>query len=167
MALLFAMALALNLFESAFLPPIPSPVPMRYGLSNLAVMYALFFLGPKPAFTISILKSAFIMMTRGLIAGLVSLGGGLLSVLVMWLFHRLWKPRISYMLISVVGAICHNAGQLLMAMIILRLPLAFQYIIPLMALAGVGTGVLSAVLLRVIMPALAKLPGHQAWLDKS
>lgn len=162
-ALLFAMALALNLFES-LLPPIPSPVPLKYGLSNLAVMYALFFLGPKPAFSIAVLKALFVIMTRGLFAGLVSLGGGLLSVLTMYLLYRLSARRLSYLLISVAGAITHNAGQLLVAMFVLRMPLAFGYIIPLMALTGVGTGILSAVLLKLIIPALAAIPGQKEWM---
>lgn len=162
-AILFAMALALSLFES-LLPPIPSPVPLKYGLSNLAVMYALFFLGPKPAFTIAVLKSTFVIMTRGLFAGLVSMGGGLMSVLAMFVLYQISKRRMSYLLISVSGAIFHNAGQLFVAMIILQLPLAFGYIIPLMALTGVGTGILSAVLLKLIIPALAAIPGQRIWM---
>jgi heptaprenyl diphosphate synthase len=162
-ALLFAMAIALSLFEG-LLPPIPSPVPLKYGLSNIAIMYALFFLGPKSAFTIAVLKSTFIIMTRGLFAGLVSIGGGLLSVLVMYLLYKLSKARLSYLLISVAGAIFHNAGQLFVAMVILNMPLAFGYIVPLMALTGVGTGILSAVLLKLIIPALAAIPGHKEWM---
>ena len=56
-SLLFAMALILSIVENS-LPPILVTVPgVKFGLSNIAVMYALFFLRKKEAFSIAILKS--------------------------------------------------------------------------------------------------------------
>jgi heptaprenyl diphosphate synthase len=49
-SLIFAAALVLAVVENA-LPPLPIAVPgVKFGLSNIAVMYALFFLGRKQAF---------------------------------------------------------------------------------------------------------------------
>ena len=94
MGLLLAMALALSILEG-FLPPLPSPVPIRYGLSNIAVMATLLFLGRREAFVVAVLKSLFVLMTRGLIAGLVSLSGTVLSVLVMMLMDWMTDRRVS------------------------------------------------------------------------
>jgi heptaprenyl diphosphate synthase len=156
-SLLFALALVLSIVEG-LLPPIPSPVPMRYGLSNLAVMYALFFLGGKEAYTIAVLKSAFVLITRGLIGGFVSLGGGLVSVTVMLILHRLCSG-VSYVFLSMAGAISHNMGQIFVALVIYQIPMAFLYILPWMLLAGAATGILSAILLKLLIPALERLPG--------
>lgn len=155
LALLFAMAIALGMFENV-LPPLPAPVPLRYGLSNIAVMYALFFLGLPSAYTIAILKSLFAVMTRGLIAGLTSLSGGLLSVTCMYMLNRLTGGRVSYSILGVSGAVCHNLGQYLLIILLdyLRIPvLAF---LPLLLFTGIVTGLLSSALLRAALPALKR-----------
>ncbi|NLG30901.1 MAG: Gx transporter family protein, partial [Clostridiaceae bacterium] len=56
MGLFLAMALALSILEG-FLPPLPSPVPIRYGLSNIAVMATLLFLGRREALVVAVMKS--------------------------------------------------------------------------------------------------------------
>ena len=59
-SMVFAAALVLAIVES-ILPPVPIPVPgVKFGLSNIAVMFALFFLGKKQAYTIGILKGLFV-----------------------------------------------------------------------------------------------------------
>lgn len=69
-ALMFAAAIVLSIVEN-MLPPIVVAVPgVKFGLSNIAVMYALFFLGKKQAYTIAILKGLFAFITR--LAGLLS-----------------------------------------------------------------------------------------------
>ncbi|MDI9460646.1 MAG: Gx transporter family protein [Saccharofermentanales bacterium] len=155
LALLFAMAIALGMFEN-ILPPLPAPVPLRYGLSNIAVMYALFFLGLPSAYTIAILKGIFAVMTRGLIAGLTSLSGGLISVTCMYMLKRLTGDRVSYSILGVSGAVSHNLGQYLLIILLdyLRIPvLAF---LPLLLFTGIVTGLLSSALLRAALPALKR-----------
>ncbi|HHV42575.1 MAG TPA: Gx transporter family protein [Clostridiaceae bacterium] len=155
-ALLFAMAIALGMFENA-LPPMPTPIPMRYGLSNIAVMYALFFLGAPIAYIIAFLKSSFAVMTRGLIAGLTSLSGGLLSITCMYLLNRLSKNKASYSLLGITGALTHNLGQYFFIILIDYLRLPVLTILPMLFFTGVGTGLLSSALLRAALPALKRL----------
>lgn len=155
-AMLFAMAIALGLFEN-LLPPLPTPVPLRYGMSNIAVMYALLFLGAPVAFTIAVLKSAFAVMTRGLIAGLTSLSGGLVSVSCMYLLNRLSAGKASIVAVGMTGAVTHNLGQYLFIVIIDYLRLPVLSILPLLLVTGVITGLLSAVLLKAAEPALRRL----------
>ena len=82
-ALLFAVSLILSIVENS-IPPIVSTVPgVKLGLSNIPIMYALFFAGKGHALTIAALKSVYVAVTRGLVAGFLSLCGGLLSVMVM------------------------------------------------------------------------------------
>ena len=65
MGLLFALAMALSFLE-ALLPALPMlPPGIRLGLSNIVTMYALFVLGPVSGYTIAVLKSLFVLLTRG------------------------------------------------------------------------------------------------------
>ena len=66
-ALLFALAIVFAMIEND-LPSIPVPG-VRIGLSNIIVMYDLFFLGAKKQYAISVLKALFYLITRGMIAG--------------------------------------------------------------------------------------------------
>ena len=84
--LLFALAMALSFIEGTLV--IPGLLPgMKLGLANIVVMYALFFMGPKQALVLDVLKAFFVFLVSGWTAGFLSLCGGLLSLLVMWLLY--------------------------------------------------------------------------------
>lgn len=158
LAMLFALALVLSWLES-FLPPIPAPVPLKFGLSNIAVMYALFFLNGPSAFLLAFLKSSFVLMQRGFLSASLSLGGGLLSVFIMFLLRKLLKHRISYLMLSICGAIFHNIGQFSVLLLYYNVR-SIVWIMPYLLVTGIGTGILSASLLRMLIPALRRIPGH-------
>ncbi len=149
--LMLALALVLSLFES-MLPALPFlPVGVKLGLSNIVTMYCLLFLGAKTAFAVAVLKALFVLLTRGAIGAALSLSGGLCSVCLMLLFKRM--PGLGDRLISVAGAISHNIGQLILASIILKSIYTFYYL-PVMILSGVGMGLITGILLRLVMPYL-------------
>lgn len=159
LAMLFALALVLSWLEN-FLPPIPAPVPLKFGLSNIAVMYALFFLNAPSAFILALLKSAFVLMQRGLLSASLSLGGGLLSVLVMLILSRLFKHRISYLILSITGAIFHNIGQFSVLLLYYNVR-SILWIMPYLMVTGIASGILSASLLKMLIPALKRMPGNK------
>lgn len=155
-ALFFAVSLVLSLVESG-LPPLPLPVPgVRLGLANIAVMYALFFLGRGPAFAIAVLKAGFAALTRGPVAGLLSLCGGLLAVGVMALLLFLFRERLSYFLLSVCGAVCHNLGQFAAISLVYTTMNLWPYL-PVLLLLGTAAGAVTAALLKVLKPAFDRL----------
>lgn len=154
--LIFATALVLSVLESA-LPPLPIPVPgVKFGLSNIAVMYALFFLGRKQAYTIGVLKAFFVFVTRGAIAGLLSLSGGVLSITVMIILMLLFRERITYLVLSIFGAVFHNLGQFLVILAIYAGMNLWAYL-PVLLVSGVAAGIVTSTLLRFIIPALRRL----------
>ena len=154
--LIFALAIILSFVENA-LPPVPVPVPgIKLGLSNIAVMVALFFLGKSRAIMIAILKAAFVFMMKGGIAGFLSLSGGLLSLAVMVLLMFLWKDKISYLIVSVLGAVFHNAGQFIAVSFVFTELFLWAYL-PVLLLAGVIAGILTSILLKSILPAFKRL----------
>ncbi|PLX34036.1 MAG: heptaprenyl diphosphate synthase, partial [Clostridiales bacterium] len=69
-----------------------------------------------------------------------SLAGGLLSFAVMYSMHRFLRPRVSIIGISVMGAVSHNIGQLLMAALIIQ-NIKIIFYLPLLIVAAVGTGI--------------------------
>ncbi len=157
-ALLFAVALVLSVVENS-LPSISLLIPVpgvKLGLSNIAVMYALFFLKKKPAFAIAVLKGLFVAMTRGPIAGLLSLSGGVLSVLVMSLLIFVFKDRISYLALSIFGSITHNVGQFIVVSLIYTNMYLWVYL-PVLLISGVIAGIATSILLRFILPAFNRL----------
>ena len=155
-SLMFAAALVLAIVEN-MLPPLPIAVPgVKFGLSNIAVMYALFFLGKKQAYTIGILKSAFVFVTRGGIAGLLSLSGGILSITAMILLMVIFRGKVSYLIISIFGAIFHNIGQFIVITIIYAGMNMWAYL-PVLLVSGLAAGIVTSTLLKFIMPAFQRL----------
>lgn len=155
-ALLFAIALVLSVVENSF-PPISAGIPgIKLGLSNIAVMFALFFLYKRQALTIAVLKALFVLSTRGPVAGLLSLGGGALSIAVMSLMLLIFKERISYLILSILGSVSHNAGQFIIISILYTNMYLWVYL-PVLLVAGVIAGIATSALLRFILPALNKL----------
>ena len=152
-AVMLATALALGLLEG-MLPPLPAPVPLRYGLANVAVMATLIFIGSLEAFSVAFLKSVFVFMTRGLIAGGVSMTGTLLSVAAMIAIDRFLKRRTSVFLLSISGAITHNAGQMIFLILFLQYRISVLLVGPYLLLFGIATGGLSGLLLYVMMKPL-------------
>ena len=134
--LLFALAMALSFIEGTLV--IPGLLPgMKLGLANIVVMYALFFMGPKQALVLDILKALFVF-------------------LVMWLLYYHFPVRPTWYILSVCGALAHNIGQLLGASVILSTAVSLYYA-PVMLVLGLAMGALTSVTLRAILPALGRL----------
>ncbi len=154
-AFLFAVVLVLSVVENELQIPVPVPG-VKLGLSNIVVMYSLFFVEKKEALLLAVLKAMFVFLTRGAVASFLSLCGGLLSVLVMILFLLIFKDKISYLMISILGAVFHNIGQIIAISIIYTNIYLWAYF-PVLLISGIIAGVATSTLLRVTLPALQKL----------
>ncbi|MCK9479852.1 MAG: Gx transporter family protein [Firmicutes bacterium] len=155
-ALLFAVAVILSAAEHT-LPPIYPMFPgVKLGLSNIAVMFSLFFIKKSSAFSIALLKAFFVFAIKGAVAGVLSLLGGVLSLSVMILLLFIFKTKISYMILSISGAIFHNIGQVVGICIIYKGLFLWTYT-PFLIVAGTVAGIATATLLRLILPLLGKM----------
>lgn len=94
LGMLAALAIALSALEG-LLPAIPVPG-AKWGLSNLATMTALSLLGWPAALGVTLAKAGFALM-RGGTACLMSLSGGLFSLLVMTALFRFLRGRVGYL----------------------------------------------------------------------
>lgn len=68
-----------------------------------------------------------------------SLAGGLLSLTVMALLRK--RGGFSILGISIAGGVCHNIGQLAIAMVVVE-TFSVIYYIPVLLIAGLATGLL-------------------------
>ena len=108
--ILLSMAIVLSFAESAF-PPLPFlPVGVKLGTANIITMYCLFFMGKRWAFSIAVLRSLFVVFTRGPVAGVLSLSGGIFSLAAIILFAKIFKGTDKFYL-SIIGA-CYLEEQL-------------------------------------------------------
>ncbi len=152
--LFFAVSVVLSLVEGAF-PSLPVPG-VKLGLSNIASMHALFFLGAGPALGIVCLKAAFAAFLHGPAAGFLSLCGGVLSMGVMILLSRIRRELPSVFLISSCGGVFHNLGQLAGASLLYGGRALWGWL-PVLIAAGVAAGAVTAALLKVLLPALKRI----------
>ena len=139
LAMLTAVAMILSYVES-LLPSVGIPG-VKMGLANIAVIFALFRFGWKEAAALSLVRVVLVSLLFGSVgAMLYSLAGAVLSLAVMALLRRI--DRFSTVGISVAGGVAHNAGQILMAMLILQTKQLLGYL-PVLAVSGIAGGVLS------------------------
>lgn len=155
---MLALALILTIIERMlpFWPFLP-PQFGRIGLSNVIVMYLLFFMDKKEAVIVAILKSIFNLLMRGPIAGLLSLSGGLLSIFFILILLWIFKNKQAYVPLSVFGAIGHNIGQLIVACLIMQNWLLFVGYFPILLMAGAVFGTATGILLKIIMPTFNRM----------
>ena len=139
LSMLTAVAMILSYVES-LLPSVGIPG-VKMGLANIAVIFALFRFGWKEAAALSLVRVVLVSLLFGSVgAMLYSLAGAVLSLAVMALLRRI--DRFSTVGISVAGGVAHNAGQILMAMLILQTKQLLGYL-PVLAVAGIAGGVLT------------------------
>lgn len=154
-----ALALALGFLES-LLPPMPwLPPGAKPGFSNIITMFAAGNLGLPSALIIAVAKGCFAFVTRGFTAGIMSLSGGILSAVAMYLLLRFASGKLGLIGISVISALFHNLGQLAAAVFITGTA-SIAYYAPALALFGIASGAVTGVVLGAVMPVLEKIKKH-------
>ncbi len=151
LGILCGLAVALSFLES-LLPPLPIPG-AKWGLSNLATMTALPLFGLPGALAVTAVKAGFAFF-RGGASGWMSLAGGLLSTLLMAAVLRLFSRGISFLGVGIVGAVAHNMGQLLAAMLLFS-PALIWYA-PWLWLTGAAAGCITGLTVKMLLPLLQR-----------
>lgn len=153
LALLSAMAIALNLLETAMIPPLFGV--FRVGLANIIALIAWKILGVKEMIIVNLMRVLIGSLLSGTFLGStfwISLGGVCLSTLALLLGNML---KSSVMFTSVLSSIAHSSGQVLVvmnfykqAMMISTLP----YFIVLSIPTGLFTGYIANVAIQRVKP---------------
>ena len=152
LALCASLALLLSYVE-ALIPPIFSAVPgIKMGLPNIVIILALYHYGLKEAATVSFVRLICVaVLFGGWLAFVYSLAGAVLSLTIMVILKS--TKLFSTTAVSIIGAICHNAGQILVAILLLkRVELGYYMLILTFtgAISGFLIGLASAYLIKRI-----------------
>lgn len=152
-----AAAITLSFLESliptsAFMPP-----GAKAGFSNIATMFVASAMGFFPAITVTFVKAVFVLLTRGATAFFMSLAGGALSTVVMFLLFRFTKT--GYIEIGIISALMHNFGQLIVASIIVADMSVIGYI-PVLLISALVTGAVTGTILKAVMPKLKNITNY-------
>ena len=144
------LALILSYVE-AILPPLTAAVPgIKMGLPNILIIYCLYRLSWEDAAVVSAIRLILVSLLFGTaMSFLYSLAGALLSLVIMSLMKK-WD-KFSMVVVSVAGGICHNLGQILMAILLLGVKEIAYYMLVLAisgTVAGIVVGLCSALLLK-------------------
>ena len=149
-AMLTASAIVIAVAES-FIPSIGIPG-IKLGLANIIVLVTLYELGILEATFVNFLRVVVVALIRGTFLSytfLMSLTGAILSLGVMILLYLLVK-RLSIIGVSVVGALFHAIGQILIAMIFLN-TVYIVYYLPVIAISAIITGVFVGIIANLII----------------
>lgn len=148
LGMLVALAFVLSYIET--LIPVNLGIPgAKLGLANLVVMVALYTLGTKEAFGLSMVRILLAGLTfSSMAAMLYSFAGGLLSFAVMALMKK--TKKLSVTGVSVLGGIAHNAGQIFVAMWMLDTATLIYYL-PVLAITGVASGTVIGLLAVMVI----------------
>ena len=143
--------IALTIFVvESYLPPL-APIPgIKLGLANTITLIVLALWGWKEGMLVLFLRILLgSMLTGNVISCCFSLGGGILCFLVMSLLKNI-VPQKMIWLLSVIGAVFHNIGQLLVACIVLGSSSVFWYF-PILLTSGIVTGIFTGVAAQYVV----------------
>lgn len=151
-ACLLAVALILGYIES--LIPIPIGIPgIKIGLPNIVSLIVLTTFGFLPAILIVISRVLIAGFLFGTMSSIIyALSGGLLAVIVMFTLLSIQKPiKHSLMFVSVIGAISHNIGQLIIAVFVIQNASLFFFYLPFLILAAIPAGVVTGAAAQIML----------------
>lgn len=153
--MMIALALVFSYLES-FIPvnaliPIPG---VKLGFANIVVVFALYSLKPWDALVIGVLR----VFLSGLLFGnpmtiAYSLAGCFLSWLIMVITK---KTNLSIIGVSMLGGICHNIGQLIVA-VVLTSTVRIAYYLPVLLVSGMVTGLLMGFAAKLVVDRISKI----------
>ncbi len=157
-AMLLSLMLVLGWVESML--PSPGIPGIKLGLSNSVLIFAVYMLDIPTAMILMSLKVLLSgIMFGGVSAMIYAFAGGLFSLTVMVLMHL--TPRLHCVVISMAGGMCHNLGQVLMAILVLHTPRAILGYLGILMLTGLGCGALTGVCARQVMNHLRHVRWHR------
>ena len=148
--ILTAGAIVIGIIES-FIPSIGIPG-VKLGLANIVILITLYELGILEALFVNLARVFIVGLLRGTIFTMgffMSLTGAILSLGIMILFHLLIK-KFSIIGVSVIGALFHVFGQILVAWLFLSTPYILYYL-PVIAISAIITGVFVGITANLII----------------
>lgn len=157
LALFTTLALGIYAVEAALPTLIPIPG-IKPGLSNIITLVVLHRYGFKETLAVLLARIFLSTLLFGQALSLLySLTGGICCLFVMYLISRLLRRKMLF-ITGIMGALSHNAGQLLVALLITRVAGVLSYL-PFLIISGIITGCFTGLCSGFL---LKYLPGKEA-----
>lgn len=155
LALFTTIALTIFLLES-FIPPLV-PIPgIKLGLANIVTLILLVRASWRDALCVLIARILLGSIFAGQMMSLLySLAGGLICLLVMAVTHHILGKKLLWFT-SILGAIAHNTGQIVVAAAVLGSGYVFYYY-PYLILSGIITGLFTGLAAYYVYPRLPEI----------
>ena len=156
LSLMVAYSLVLYIIETYIPNPLIAIFPgAKLGLSNIITLVSLLILGVRDTFIILTVRIILSSIFAGPMSYLLfSIGGAYLSLICMYLCNKI--KNLSIIGVSIVGAIGHNIGQLLVASVLMENLLVITYL-PFMLVTSLVTGCFVGLVVRFCYPKMQKL----------
>ena len=154
LGLTVALAIIMSYIEVLF--PLNFAVPgIKMGLANIVIVFVLYRMSLIDAVTVSLVRVFLVSLLFGNFMSLAySLAGAVLSLALMVLLKK--TEKFSVVGVSVAGGVMHNAGQLLMAVILMGTA-QIAYYLPVLVITGTVTGVLIGLVSALVINRVKKI----------
>lgn len=111
---------------------------VKLGLANLVILCLLYRQGVKEAFMVSVVRVFLVsMLFANMAVFLYSAAGAGFSLFIMWVAKK--SRRLSLIMVSILGGICHNIAQLAVAVFLVEHIILWNYL-PVLLISGIITG---------------------------
>ncbi len=150
-------AVALIIFAVELQIPNPFPIPgIKLGLSNIVTVYAVYHYRWYEVSSIVLIRVVLGSVFSGNIMAMIySLAGAVLCLVGMLLLKRIIDERHLW-IASVFGALLHNTGQMIAALVILHTPQLIAYY-PFLLLSGCLAGLFTGLCAQALVAKLDKI----------
>ena len=143
-----ALALIFSYIET-WIPNVFGVPGIKLGLANIVIIILLFRFGTKEAYGISVARVILAGFLFGNLASILyGLAGAMLSLTVMLLLKKTGKFKV--ITVSAVGGICHNVGQLIVAILVLE-NYRISYYLPVLLISGLVKGILIGIVAQEVI----------------
>lgn len=152
--ILISLSLVLGFLES-LLPSFSSVPGIKIGLSNLTVLICLYLYGGAGALVLSLAKAVLTGFLFGSASSIIySVCGAVLSCIAMILLKKIKVFHLP--VISGVGAVMHNVGQLLVAYLVIG-SAGVLYYLPVLIITGLIMGFVIGGIAALSLPSISKI----------
>ena len=151
MGLLLALSMILSYVET-LIPAFVAVPGVKIGLANIVIVFALYTLGDMEAISLSLIRVLLSSLLFGSVLSLLySFSGALLSLVGMVLMKKV--KIFSTTVVSVIGGVLHNLGQILVACLVLETDVLLYYL-PVLILSGTITGAVIGIIASLVIKRL-------------
>lgn len=155
-SLLIAIGLILFIFEAY----IPRPLPwLKPGLANISTLLALYLFNSRTALIVVIIRVILGSLVIGTFlnpAFILAISGGITATILMALVKHYRSDMFSIFGISIIGATTHNLVQILLVSQVLIKNFHILYLLPLLMISALFTGIIVALFSYQILQKLRK-----------